>query len=165
LEIIIGKVVSVNIPKAELRIAPETSHPERFYGLNELSIKPRKGPTFRLMVRGLRSAGTVIVATVETGNNEALASARKALVVVPRTDRFPLPENEYYIDDIVGLVVKDVGGAVIGRLARVLETPANDVYQVIDDAGREFLLPAIEDVILNVDIERGELTADVSNLI
>jgi 16S rRNA processing protein RimM len=117
------------------------------------------------MVRGLRSAGTVIVATVETGNNEALASARKALVVVPRTDRFPLPENEYYIDDIVGLVVKDVGGAVIGRLARVLETPANDVYQVIDDAGREFLLPAIEDVILNVDIERGELTADVSNLI
>jgi 16S rRNA processing protein RimM len=163
-EVIIGKVVSVNIPRRELRIAPETSHPERFHGLKEILLKAEGGRIIRLVLGGMRAAGSAFVAKVETDDDNVLASIRKASVIVSREDRFRLPENEYYIDDIVGLVVKDEGGKIIGRLSEVLETPANDIYQVIDDEGRETLLPAIEDVILHVDIEGGEMKVDISGL-
>ena len=84
--------------------------------------------------------------------------------MVPRSERFPLPENEYYVDDLIGLVVKDQKGKVIGQLSEIWETPANDIYRVLDDGGREVLLPAIEEVILKVDTEGGEMVADTSNL-
>ncbi len=164
-EIVIGKVVSVNIPKREVRIAPETSHPERFHELRELRLRTRQGATVRLVVDGMRSAGGAIVAKVDVEDDDLLASTRKSLVIVSREDRYKLPENEYYVDDLVGLLVKDATGAIIGRLSGVFETPANDVYQVIDEAGHEILLPAIEGIILKVDVERGEMTADISDLI
>ena len=85
-------------------------------------------------------------------------------MVVSRSERFPLPQDEYYIDDLIGLVVKDSTGRELGRLKEVWHTPANDIYQVLDERGREILLPAIEDVIVSIDIERGELIADTSIL-
>jgi len=163
-EITIGKVISVNIPKREVRIAPETSHPERFRELDELCLKTKEGLMVRLRVGGMRAAGSAYVAKVETDDEDVLASARKALVIVSGDDRFPLPDGEYYVDDLVGLLVRDKEGTIIGRLSEVLQTPANDIYQIIDEEGREILLPAIEDVILDVDIEGGEIKADISNL-
>ena len=162
--IVIGKIISVNIPKREARIAPETSHPERFCELDELCLKTKEGEMVRLKVGGMRAAGSAYVAKIETDDEDVLAFARKALVIVSRDDRFPLPDNEYYVDDIVGLLVKDTEGTIIGRLSEVLHTPANDIYQVVDENGREMLLPAIEDVILEIDIEGGEIRADISNL-
>jgi 16S rRNA processing protein RimM len=112
----------------------------------------------------VRETKSVIIATIEAESDDEIASARGAEVVVARTDRFEVPEGEYYVDDLIGLVVRDKEGTVIGRLSEVWETPANDIYRVLDDKGREILLPAIEDVILSVDIERGELMADISTL-
>jgi len=164
-DITIGRVASVNVPRREIRIAPETGHPERFHELRDLRLITRQGQTILLPVENVRVTAKAVVAKVETDNEDEIASARGALVVVSHADRFPLPEDEYYVDDLIGLVVKDKEGEVIGRLREVWETPANDIYQVLDDEGREILLPAVEDVILKVDIESGEMVADISNLI
>jgi len=164
-DIIIGKVVSVNFPKRQLRIAPETSYPERFNGMRELRLQTKQGQRLRLVIENIRVGGSTVIASVGAENDDEIASARGALIVVARSERYTLPEDEYYVDDLVGLVVKDGAGLVIGKLSEVWETPANDIYQVIDDEGREILLPAIEDVILKVDIEGGEMIADISNLI
>ena len=163
-DITIGKVASVNVPRRELRIAPETSHPERFHELRGLRLITRQGKRIRLPVRNVRVTRKAVVAKVETDSEDEIASARGASVVVSRSERFPLPGDEYYVDDMIGLLVKDKEGVVIGRLREVWETPANDIYRVLDDEGREILLPAIEDVILRVDIEGGEMVADISNL-
>ncbi len=161
----IGKVVSVNVPRRELRIVPETSHPERFHEMRELCLKTKQGQTLRLTLGGVRIIKSAVVAKVETDDEDQIASTRGAKIVVARSERFPLPEDEYYVDDLIGLVVKDKEGSIIGRLTEIWETPANDVYQVLDDDGHEILLPAIEDVVLRVDIEGGEMVADTSNLI
>lgn len=164
-DIIIGKVVSVNVSRRELRIVPETSHPERFQGMNELRLKTRQGKTIRMALAGVRIAERTVVAKVETDDEEQIASVRGAFVMVARSERFSLPEDEYYVDDLVGLTVKDKDGSVIGSVNEVWETPANDIYQVLRGGGEEILLPAIEDVILKVDIDRGEMTVDISNLV
>jgi 16S rRNA processing protein RimM len=118
-----------------------------------------------MTLTGIRVAGSAFVAKVETDDEEQIASVRKASLIISPEERFQLPEDEYYMDDLVGLIVKDKEGSVIGRLSDILETPANDIYEVLDGEGREILLPAIEDVILKIDIKGGEITADISNLI
>lgn len=162
--IIIGKVVSVNVPRSELRIAPETSHPERFQELSELRLKTKEGRTVLLALDNVRTAGKAIVAKVQSNDHDLIASTRGAVAVVEKTERYELPEDEYYIDDLLGLVVKDKEGSIIGRLADVWKTSANDIYQVLDDEDREILIPVVEDFILDVDIKRGVITADISIL-
>ena len=65
----------------------------------------------------------------------------------------PLPEGEYYVDDLVGLEVVTTGGEPIGTLAEVLRTGANDVYLVRRPEGAEVLIPAIADVVQHVDLD------------
>ncbi|MCS6994458.1 MAG: ribosome maturation factor RimM [Anaerolineales bacterium] len=68
-------------------------------------------------------------------------------------DRPPLPEGEYYHHQILGLNVFDENGQSLGVVTDILETGANDVYVVKTPEGRELLLPAIHQVILEIDLE------------
>lgn len=75
-------------------------------------------------------------------------------VFVRADDRPPLPEGEYYHHQIIGLDVFDETGASLGVVSEILETGSNDVYVVKNLAGRELLLPALEQVVLEIDLER-----------
>lgn len=69
----------------------------------------------------------------------------------------PLPEGEFYHFQLIGLTVEDETGAKIGTLREVLTTGANDVYLVSDETGKEILIPAIESVVLNTDLEQKKM--------
>ena len=66
-----------------------------------------------------------------------------------------LPEGQYYQYELLGLNVVDEENHLLGILTEILETGANDVYVVTDEAGRELLLPAIPSVILDLQPESG----------
>jgi 16S rRNA processing protein RimM len=86
---------------------------------------------------------------------EQVAVLRNQLVQVRADDRPLLPEGEYYHHQLIGLQVLDEAGNILGKLVEILVTGANDVYVVRGPAGEEILLPAIESVILDVNLERG----------
>ena len=73
----------------------------------------------------------------------------------------PLPANEFYIHDLVGCVVTTQDGRVLGELNAVLLGPANDIY-VVGRGKEEILLPAIKDVIANVDIAARRITVTLT---
>lgn len=89
---------------------------------------------------------------------EAVAELRNTPLYVRVDELPPLPEGEYYHHQLIGLRVVTEGGSEIGVLAEILTTGANDVYGIRKADGNELLIPAIEDVVLNVDLERGEMT-------
>ncbi len=91
-------------------------------------------------------------------NRTAAEGLRGALIEVDAADLPDLPDGEYYIDDLVGLEVVTVDGETIGRLVEVLETGANDVYVVRREGAKDALLPAISDVVREVDIAGGRMT-------
>ena len=64
-------------------------------------------------------------------------------------------EDEYFIADLIGLQIVDDSGITIGTLKNVIETGANDVYEVTTTDGGTVLLPAIKDCILDVDMDEG----------
>ena len=73
-------------------------------------------------------------------------------------DDLELDEDTYFIQDLIGLEVRDADTSeVYGKIADVMQTGANDVY-VIKGNDREYLVPAIADVIVSTDVDGGVMT-------
>ena len=82
-------------------------------------------------------------------------------LLVNREDAVALEENENYVADLIDLKVVTDEGQVLGVLTEVMETGANDVYVVETEDGKELLLPAIRDCILDVDLETEVMTVHI----
>ncbi|HWQ46061.1 MAG TPA: ribosome maturation factor RimM, partial [Longilinea sp.] len=80
---------------------------------------------------------------------------RNQLLYVTTADLPKLPDGEYYHHQLIGLKVQDEAGVLIGVLADIIETGANDVYVVQNDAGKEVLLPALKNIVISVDLQQG----------
>jgi 16S rRNA processing protein RimM len=84
---------------------------------------------------------------------EVVGRFRNQWVYVKGKEEPPLPEGQYYKYEFIDLDVIDDHENPLGKIAEILETGANDVYVVRDETGREILLPAIPDVVLEVDMK------------
>jgi 16S rRNA processing protein RimM len=143
--------------RGELRIELLTDSPERFVAGNTVWIdgslrKLRSARPHRATMAVIELEGT------ETRNDaEAL---RGALLEVPEGELADLDEDEYYRFEIVGLDVFDAEGRALGKVERIIETGANDVYAVVNDDG-ELLVPAIDSVVREVDLEGGRIVVEL----
>ncbi len=92
-------------------------------------------------------------------NRQAASALRGHLLTVPESDLEPLPEGEYYRFQIVGLDVQSAAGGSLGRVVEILTTGAHDVYIVQGERG-EILLPATDEIIKEIDLERGRMVIE-----
>jgi len=86
---------------------------------------------------------------------------RQKDLLITRDQAVKLSPDENFIVDLIGLTVVTDEGETLGIMQDVLQTGANDVYIVKMASGKEVLLPAIKDCILNVDLEKGEMLVHV----
>ena len=82
-------------------------------------------------------------------------------ILIPDAAAIPLEEDEYYTRDLYGMQVVTEDGEALGELVKIYETGANDVYAVKCPNGKEVLLPVIDECILDVDLERQQVTAHI----
>ena len=82
---------------------------------------------------------------------EQVGRFRNQMLYIKTTEAPELSEGEYYFYELLGMTVVDESGEQLGKVTEVMETGANDVYVVMNEAGRELLLPAISEVILDVN--------------
>ena len=71
-----------------------------------------------------------------------------------------LPPDSFFWHQIIGLTVRTVDGQELGKIAEIMETGSNDVYVVKSDE-RELLLPAIKDVVREIDLTSGVMTVEL----
>ena len=88
---------------------------------------------------------------------EEAENLRNFYVEIERKDASPLEEGSYYIADLIGLNVYTDEGEKLGILEDIFNTGSNDVYVVKDNEGKQILLPGIDEVIKQVDLEKGEI--------
>jgi 16S rRNA processing protein RimM len=86
------------------------------------------------------------------GDPDATIPYRNAIISVERRLAPPLPAGEYFVSDLQGMTVRTTDGLVIGIIEDILTTGSNDVY-IVRDGTREYLIPAIKDVIREIDLE------------
>jgi 16S rRNA processing protein RimM len=107
-----------------------------------------------LHIRSLRwNRDDLLIAFNEYSNREEVGLLRNEILKV-RADNLPSLDAEgFYLHQLLGMeVIDDENGNPLGRINEIFETGANDVYIVRNEAGSEFLLPAIDQVILNIDV-------------
>lgn len=154
--LVIGRLLRPHGVLGEIRMEVLTDFPERL----------RKGKTIYLgkqhkpaVLETLRWADRALLISIEGVSDRDEAALLRGLEVAVRSDSLPrLPEDHYYHHELIGMEVVDEHGGQLGQLAQILETGANDVYIVRREVEPELLLPAIEDVILEVDVEHRRMT-------
>ena len=92
-------------------------------------------------------------------STEAAEKLRGQLLSLPEALLEPLPEGHFYRFQIVGMQVYDGGGRHLGEVREVLATGGNDVYVVQGPQG-EILVPAIDDVVKEVDVGAGRMVVE-----
>ena len=83
---------------------------------------------------------------------------RGSYLIINREDEEPLEEGTYYIVDLLGSEVYTDEDVLLGKLEDIYNTGSNDIYVVKSKEGKQILLPAIGDVIKNIDIENKKMT-------
>lgn len=141
--------------KGEVIMDVLTDFPERIRVNRQVFIGEKHEPYRIQSVRMHEPAMLVKFKGYDTP--EDVTRFRNLMVYVPVEQLPELPEDVYYHHQLLGLTVKDEAGKVFGNLASILETGANDVYVVRSEDGHEVLFPAIEGVVLQVDLEHKEM--------
>ncbi len=112
-------------------------------------------------IEQVRTKGDVFLLKLGGVDNVAEASKLSgSFLMLPTSELPPLGPDEYYHFDLVGIEVETTGGRKLGKIEEILETGANDVYLVRDEAGNEALIPAIKDVVKDVDLEAGRMVIE-----
>ncbi len=91
----------------------------------------------------------------------AASRLRDAYLTVPSAELPELDDTTYYHFQIVGMEVMTAEGERLGKVREILETGSNDVYVVQRESERDLLVPAIADVVLEVDVSAGRMTVDL----
>ncbi len=150
-----GKIVNTHGIKGEVKIMPYTDIPEILCEFERLFIGNDKS---EIIIERSRVAKNMVIAKLEGVNTPEEAEKFRNKILYMHRDDLELDEDTYFIEDLIGIEVKDADtGFVYGKITDVMQTGANDVY-VVEGNGREYLIPAIADVVISTDIDANLMT-------
>jgi len=175
--ITIGKVLKEWALKGEILVLPLTFDPNRFFNLQKAAFHfetpnesskgssrvktspghANRGPEWKRL-KSVKFHNDLILLGLENCDTpEEARKYRGALIKISPTESPELPEGLYYHYQITGLSVYTVDGDFLGEVVEIMETTSNDIY-VVRGNSREYLVPAIKDVVKDIDLKSGKMT-------
>lgn len=154
----VGVITTTHGLRGEVKVFPTTDDPMRFKKLKEVLLDTGKERR-KMTVQSCRFQKNLVILKFKGLDNiNDVEQYKKCDLYVSRRHAVKLEENENFIVDLIGLKVVLEDGTEFGVMKDVLQTGANDVYIVETLAGREVLLPAIPECILDVDLNEETMT-------
>ena len=157
----VGVISSTHGIRGEVKVYPTTDDPERFLDLDEVILDTGREHKI-LEIEGVKFFKNQVI--LKFKGYDSINDIEKYLkkdLLVDREHAVELGENENFIADLIDMEVVTEEGKVLGTLTDVIETGANDVYAVKTPEGKEILLPAIRDCILDVNVDEKRMTVHV----
>lgn len=157
----VGVISSTHGVRGEVKVYPTTDDAERFKTLKNVLLDTGR-EQLNLEIEGVKFFKNMVILKFkgyDTINDIEKYKGKDLLVT--RDQAVPLGPDENFIVDLIGLQVVTDEGEAFGTLTDVIKTGANDVYEVKTADGREVLLPAIKECVLNVDVEAGVVTVHI----
>jgi len=150
----IGRIVGTHGIKGEVSVYPLTDDPRRFSILDDcfLVTENNKAKTSAKAMGAKYSNNKVILKLDGIEDRDAALALKGRFIAVTRDKAVKLAPNSYFICDLVGCAVIDDESGELGTLADVLQTGASDVYVVKREKNKDLLIPAIKEVIKEVDL-------------
>lgn len=157
----VGIITSTHGVRGEVKVYPTTDDPRRFRRLREVILDTGR-EKLNLEIEGVKFFKQFVILKFKGLDNiNDIEKYRQKSLYVTRKNAVRLQRDEYFIADLIGLKVQDEDGTELGTVKDVIETGANDVYEVEMADGRSLLLPAIKQCILNVDVENGMMQVHI----
>lgn len=146
--------------RGRLVVEPLTDFPDRFATGSALFIDDQP---FKITASRTQK-GRWVLKLKGVDTPEDAEALRGALLQIPESELHPLPQGEYYRFQIIGLLAVTRDGRELGPVKDVLETPANDVYQVQTSDG-ELLVPALPDFVAEIDLQAGRMVVEEMEIV
>lgn len=157
----VGVISSVHGVKGEVKVFPTTDDLDRFKDLKKVFLDMKKEKR-ELEVEGVKFFKNQAILKFKGIDDRNEVEAFRGLdLLVDRENAVELEEGEYFICDIIGFKVVTDEGEDFGSLEDVMETGANDVYVVKTKDGKEVLLPAIDECILDINMDEEKILVHV----
>lgn len=150
----IGQVVNVVGLKGELKVYHYTDYKERFEELEHIYLD-----STLCKISSVRYIKDMVILKLAGIDDRNAAEKQKGKAVsIEKKDVRELPEDTYYIFDLIGLKVLDECGAMLGTLCDVIQNSAQDLYEIELENKSKFLLPAVEEFVLNINMDNRTMT-------
>lgn len=150
-----GRIVGTHGLSGELRLEPWCDSADFLKQFKTLYWEKDKTP---IRVLSSRIHKSLLLVTFENVTTVEQADALRGRVLCFRRADVNMPENTYFQQDLVGLLVRDArDGTEYGTLTEVYRTGANDVYELTDKSGKTTLIPAIPQVVRRISLEENAI--------
>ena len=157
-QICIGTIVAPHGVRGDIRILPQTEHPEQFLDLDYLLLDDGR----TLHITNARFHKRMALVKCREVNNMNEAELLRGQKVFIRTEDLPeLEEGEFYVADLLGCTVVEENGAAVGVLKDVISTGSNDVYVVTAADNKEILIPALKQHVKEINPEERRIVVEL----
>lgn len=157
----VGAITQTHGIRGEVKVFPTTDDVNRFKKLKEVILDTGKEKMI-LEVEGVKFFKQLVILKFKGFDNiNDIERYKGKSLYVTRENAVKLKKDEYFIADLIDMEIYDENDAAIGVLKNVIETGANDVYEIALADGRDLLLPAIKQCILDVDMENRRMKVHI----
>lgn len=154
----VGVITSTHGIRGEVKVFPTTDDPQRFKKLKKCIVCLRR-ENIDLEVASVKFFKQYVILKFKGYDSiNDIEQFVKSDLMVTRENAVKCEPGEYFICDLIGLKVITDEGAELGTLTDVLETGANNVYEVTTENNKKVLIPVIEQCILSHDMEQRTVT-------
>ena len=157
-ELIIGKLTKTHGLKGEIRMNYYgNDDPDSLLSLSKVRVVATDNTTIDLKLERARKSKVFLI--LKFNGIDSISDVESlvgGVVYANKTELKNPEEDEYYWDDLIGMRVYDEEKVLIGELTSIFETKSNDVY-VVKSGSKEILIPAIKDVIKEVDVDNKKM--------
>lgn len=157
----LGQIVNVKGLKGEVKVNSFTDDNTKFERIPKVFLKRKESLKEYEIEKVGYSKNQVIIKFKNVNTVEEAETLRNSYIVVDREIFGELPEGVYYIADLIGLDVYTESNEYLGKVDDIFSTGSNDVYVVKDELGKQKLLPGIDEVIKQIDLESGKIIVNL----
>ena len=153
----VGQIVNTFGIKGEIKVTPFKNDIRRFDDLKKVYVKTRKESKLYNVENARYHKNMVLLKLKGINTPEEAEMLRNAFLEIDREDAIPLEEGTYFIADLLGLEVYTDEGKLLGKVEDIYNTGSKDIYVIKDELGKQVLLPGINEVIKEVDLNNGKI--------
>jgi len=153
----VGKIIGTHGLKGQMKLHSYSGNVESLTAARSVTLKSASGTLQEFTIKGFNANSGKFIISLQGVDDISLVDPLLGNEVCLKRGQLPgLGEDEYYWSDLIGLQVVTDDGTLLGTVADIFDTGSSDIY-VVRGEGREYLIPAIADVIKTVDPEGGRI--------
>ena len=157
----IGQIVNTFGIKGFVKVYPYVNDIKRFDDLDTVYVKLKKQES-KLEIEEVKyQKNMVLIKFKGIETVEQAERLRNSYLEIDRAQAIPLEKDEYFIADLLGLDVYQDTGEKLGILDDIYNSGAQDIYVVKNELGKQFLLPYIDEVVKDIDLENGKIVVHI----